>query len=74
MADKKVLVLSAQQLALSHDKESMTVFMRLDLAQTSAELMPDYEFAIGMSPIEARQIAAALVRMADAVEAGVPRA
>lgn len=72
MSGRKTLVLSAANVSISAVPARKTVLIRLDLAD--ADQFLEHRLAIQMSPIEARQIAGALDRKADAIEDGSPEA
>jgi hypothetical protein len=65
--EKRFLVLSAKELAFSTTGNE--VLIHLQLADASAALVPELEFALRLSPDEARQFAQTLDRKADEAEA-----
>jgi hypothetical protein len=65
------LILTPDQVAVSVLPEQGMVFLELDLGQWDQFL--EHELAIRMTPEQARQIAAALNRKADAAESGSRR-
>lgn len=67
--EKRYLILSAKELALSIIPEHRDVLVHLNLAEMSAGLVPGFEFALRLSPSESRDFAQALSRKADEAEA-----
>ena len=65
---KRVLYLSAQNIKVTSLPKEREVAIQLDLAQSSAGLVPELDLAIRLSPDEARTVAHALLRRADAAE------
>ena len=72
-AEKKLLMLAAEQVAVAQDYEYGDVVMQLDLAVTPTGMPPQVELGLRLSPDEAREVAAALGRAADAIERGTQR-
>lgn len=73
MSASRYLVISAKEVAVSVIKPTRNVGMHLDLDQNSTGLI-GVDVVIEMTPTEARKIAQALIRKADAAEEGLPRA
>lgn len=74
MADEQWLMITPKQVGVQADKTSRSVVMGLDVSDPRLGLAPGLSVGLRMSPTEARQIAEAIIRKADEVEAGLPRA
>lgn len=74
MADEKWLMITPNQVSVHAVQISRSVAMGLDVSGSEFGLAPGLRVALEMSPKEARQIAEAILRAADEVEDGLPRA
>lgn len=70
MSEKKLLVITPPQMAVSSIPAKRSVLMKFDLGQLQQFL--DRDLGIEMSPTEARKIAQALNKMARAAEGKPP--
>jgi hypothetical protein len=70
--EKRVLYLSARELKVTALPEKRDVAIQFDLAQQSAGLVPEFDFAIRLTAEEARNLARLLLGRADAAEGVTP--
>jgi len=68
MTEKRWLVLSAQQITLGLLPKERGVVLHLDLAESSAGLVPELDLVIRLTAAESRMIARALLQKADEAE------
>ena len=66
--EKRMLILSAQQVQLGMDSQRGDIVLHFALAESAQYIMPELDIGIRFSPGDAREIGAALIRMADEVE------
>jgi hypothetical protein len=66
MPEKRTLILTPDKVAIALLPEQDAVLLRLDMGNWDQFL--EHDLAIRMSPIEARRIARALTKAADAAE------
>lgn len=65
MEEKKLLVVGPSAFAVAFDAQRQLVVGTFDLPEKETGLVKGLLLAVAMSPTEARQIAAALIRKAD---------
>jgi hypothetical protein len=71
--EKKVLILSAKEVAVAIIPSTRDVLFRFDLAESSLALMPEFEVSVRLSPNEARELAGTLIRKAAQAEGLQPQ-
>ena len=73
MADERIFYLTADRLEVGTNERG-EVAIQFDFPGSDLGLAPGLSLAAQLSPQEARDLAAALLRKADDAEAGLPRA
>lgn len=74
MADERVLHLTPNSFEPAYDAINHRVILLLDVSHPEFGLAPGLSVALSFSPAEARLMSQVLLRKADEVEAGLPRA
>ena len=74
MPEERWLMITPSQMGVQADQTSQSVVLGLDVSGAEFGLGPGLNVGLRMSPTEARQLAATILRKADEVEAGLPRA